>query len=249
MRKSEALLLRARRLEEQGEWLDALKLYLQAADVAREEKAQVIRLTAFFSLSDFLVDRLGEYTFALKVLGKIYRESVPGTRSRLGWRALRAVRLAREWTKLPPYARYTLHHSRLERRPGTRIRALREIGLALLEGGSGGALYILARALQHAVRLRMRHLTPLLRADMAVALAAEGRSREAHTMMGRAVSQALRMDQDAMLAEVYLRYALLKAHPWEELGLRMAHRLRSRRLMDEFLHLRQALANRIPSPS
>lgn len=242
MRKSEALLLRARHLEERGEWLEALKLYLQAADLAEEEKAPVIRVTAYFSLADFLSERLGEYSFALKVLGKIYRENMPGTRSRLGWRALRAVRMMRDWSKLPAYARYTLHYSRLERRPGSRIRALREIGLALLEGGSSGGLYALARTLQHGVRLRMRHLVPLLRADMAIALALEGRAREAHTMMGRAISQALRLDHDPLLAEVYLRYALLKPHPWEELGLRLAHRLRNRRMMDEYHHLQQTFA-------
>ena len=240
MRKSESLLLRARHLEERGDWLGAMKLFLQAADVARAEKAPVIRVTAYFSLADFLMERLGEYSFALKVLGKIYRENLTGTRSRLGWRALRAVRLMRDWSKLPPYARYTLHHSRLERRPGSRIRALREISLSLLTGGSGGALYVAARTLQHGVRLRMRHLIPLLRADMAAALALEGRIREAHTMMGRAISQALRMDHDPLLAEVYLRYALIKPHPWEELGLRLAHRLRNRRMMDEYHHLKQA---------
>lgn len=247
MRKSEALLFRAKKLEERGEWFDALKLYLQAADTAQEEQAPLIRVTVFFALSDLLTERLGEYTFSLKVLGKIYRENVPGTHSRLGWRALRAVRLARQWDKLLHYTRYALYYSRIERRYGSRIRALREVGLSLTEGRSEGALYVLARALQQAVQLRMRHLTPLLRADMAVVLAVEGRTHQAHTMMGRALSQALRIDQDTTLATVYLRYALLKPDPWEELGLRIAYRLRKRYLIDEYHHLRQVLIHRVPS--
>jgi len=240
-------LRRARHAERRGAWLEAMQAYLTLYQAARRERAESYMDRALFGLSDLLAERMGEYSFALKILGQIFRENLPRTRARLFARGLRILRLSGHIRRAPDYVRAGLAYAHKERLNRPRIQILQEAGLLLLERQRlDVAGHFLGSALRLAQKERDASLSTRLRADLALVLDRKGQHGLARKLMGRALRAGFELDRDDLLAYLYLRQALLDGEPWLSLGKKLARRHRLRALLHEYERLSPLFRSPLP---